>query len=851
MSRFTRLLARLPFFLLVSVLLFLFYKNYRPHTFLAGWDNLMPELNLGMNIKRSLLAVWQEYQGLGLVGGMGHATDLIRQLMLLPFTLILPTNLIRYLWHFSMIALGTLSMYFGLKKVLKFSSWIALAASLFYLLNFGSVQNFWPPFEPFSTFWGFFPLLIFSLLSYLQKPSKSLTFQLIAFNFLAIPAFYVQTIFLVYLLCVSLILFSYLLSNKLSFLHSLKIIMLILFLNAFWLFPFVYFLKTEAFNPRQSIGNLMATEETVERNLYRGHLSDFLLLRGYYYDIVDNGANFMAPWRLQFANNFVLISGYLLASVALLGLLSLLSTFKKHRPLALSFIGLFLLVAIALLSDTPPFSFINHLFRSISFIDQAFRSPFTKFITPAAFIFSVLTAYGLDFIRQHTPRFILFFVFAFYFSLLTFYSFPIFQGHYIYNEMHQSIPDDYLKLIQFFQNKSPTARIANLPQGDYWGWTSYRWGLRGSGFLWYGIQQPILDRAFDVWNLNNENYYWELTYILQKNDHQLFLDLLQKYSIQYAYYDDAAYFPGQLVFDKIALNTKELLQRSRELTPIAHFGSITVYQTPFATAPYLAPSQESFPPLLPSITTYRHPAAQPLQSLSVLPLTPANFEPTTFSDSYGYHLYGYSFPTAKLDQNYYLHVSSQHFSGYPLIIGIYDNNNHFRYTTTRLDLGSPSDDQWFFIPAMESGDFSNGISVVFNNASFTTDLTKNRLNKLELYATPWPTAYFNVPSSTPVPLSFNSAISFYRVDLPAFSASQSIVLPQSYEKGWLALYFTGSTPHLLSSHYQAYGWASAWELSTLPSSVTHLYFLFWPQLLEFVGFLLLPLPLFLLRRSSQ
>ena len=168
----SKLKQHLDLVVLATVLLFIFVSNYRLGTYLIGWDNLMPELNIFMNIKRSLTAVWQQYQGLGLVGGMAHSTDLIRQLIILPFTLILPNSLIRYLWHFFCLSLGTFGIYFGLKNKFKFSRIVCVIASLFYLLNFGTLQNFWAPFEPFSTFWGFFPWLIFSLWNYLDYPKK-------------------------------------------------------------------------------------------------------------------------------------------------------------------------------------------------------------------------------------------------------------------------------------------------------------------------------------------------------------------------------------------------------------------------------------------------------------------------------------------------------------------------------------------------------------------------------------------------------------------------------------------------------------------------------------------------------
>jgi len=62
--------------LILGLTLFIAFRNYTPGTWLLGWDNLVPELNLKLNITRSLSAVWQEYQGLGLLGGMAHAADL-------------------------------------------------------------------------------------------------------------------------------------------------------------------------------------------------------------------------------------------------------------------------------------------------------------------------------------------------------------------------------------------------------------------------------------------------------------------------------------------------------------------------------------------------------------------------------------------------------------------------------------------------------------------------------------------------------------------------------------------------------------------------------------------------------
>jgi len=76
-----------PLLFLLSSLLCL--ANFTNGTYLTGWDNLQIELSFAINLERAFNAVWQEYQGLGLLGGMAHGADLLRQLFLWPFSLFL------------------------------------------------------------------------------------------------------------------------------------------------------------------------------------------------------------------------------------------------------------------------------------------------------------------------------------------------------------------------------------------------------------------------------------------------------------------------------------------------------------------------------------------------------------------------------------------------------------------------------------------------------------------------------------------------------------------------------------------------------------------------------------------
>jgi len=817
MKWFLKLKNNPDIFGLILVLAVIFFINFKFNTWLIGWDNLLPELNLGMNIKRSLLAVWQEYQGLGLVGGMGHATDLIRQILILPLTLFLPTDLIRYLWHFFTIALGTFGIFFGLKNHFKFNRPICFLSSLFYLLNFGAIQNFWAPFEPFSTFFGFFPWLIFSLLNYLDHQDHRNLVKLVLINLLAIPSFYVPTIFIVYLICIFIILFSHFIFTKKIKISPLIIIFL---LNSFWLLPFFYFAKNDISNPQLAFGNQMASEETFLRNQDKGHLSDFLLLRGYYYDLPSNGVSIMEPWHQHFSSPIILVLGYFISSLVIIGLIKIIFSKKTFSYQKLSLILLFLLSAIALLSATPIFSQINYLIRQIPLIDQVFRSPFTKFITPTIFVFTLLLAFGLNTIYKITskkssilPK-ILFLVYLF--SIILF-SLPVFKGNLFYSNLRKNIPNEYFALIDYFKSQSPTDRIMNLPSGDFWGWTNYRFGTSGSGFIWYGIEQPILDRAFDVWNLKNEQYYWELNYILQKRDPQLLEKLIQKYSVTYIIFDNNMYFPNEKIYAKQATPTKEMLNEIPSLQKIKEFGNITIYKNYQNTSPYLTSTIEN-KSLIPTQTNNPQ-------------LILADSNQINLKNNTENNLTSKYFQNIILDRPYLLKITYKNISGYPLIVSALNEKSNILFFTKKLSNNKDWQTDSFILPQIGDS-FSQGLTILFNNSSFNKSFSENSIKSIEIYQIE--TENLEINSIKKTPLNFSSNIFIYKIDLSKDNLDKYLVLPQSFHQGWLAFYFDGVKPILLKNHVLANNWANAWELSA-NINTSQIHIIFWPQILEFLG----------------
>lgn len=590
----SKLKTNFPIIIILAVCTGVALTNYSRGTFLTGWDNLHPEFNFPMNVYRSLFAVWQEYQGLGLLGGMAHASDLPRQLFLWASSLLIPQSLLRYFYHFLMLPIGMLGVYVFLKDILllyvpqRTRKIAATLGSLFYLLNLGTIQYFYVPFEPYSTFWGFFPWEIATLFRFLRdKTKKNFLFFVLA-NALAIPQAYVQTIFLVYLLCVGVVVGINALQEKTA--HALKIAGLIfgtiIAINAFWLLPNLYFVTTNLHITKEAMQNHMATEKFFQMNKARGTLLDVPLLKEFYFDFFDFNKEsgtfdyMMKPWREHFASFFVQLAGYTLFLIAVFGIFV-----NKQHPKV--FFSLFALCLFVFLSSVPGIDLLNNLLRLVPPINQIFRNPFTKFIVPLVFLYAIglgsAIAYTIERMKARYYAFVLFILPISFF--LGFTTFPIFGGNFISPTMRVTIPKEYFYLFDYFQTQDKNARIMNLPQGSFWGWYYYRFGIRGSGFLWYGIEQPILDRAFDVWSRENENYYWELSYALQKQDKHLFNAILEKYQVGFVLFDENILFADNINSVRYAMNQETLVRKNDKLKLAARFGKLSVYKVSLVNQP--------------------------------------------------------------------------------------------------------------------------------------------------------------------------------------------------------------------------------------------------------------------------
>lgn len=571
-----KLFKQFKFEIILTIIVgILFYANYTPGTYLSGWDNLQTELNPFLAIKRSFFAVWQEYQSFGLTAGMAHSSDLVRSISIWFVSLILPNHLIRYFFHIMMVLIGAIGV-FNLLKYVGYKNEktpLAFLGALFYILNLGTIQIFFLPYEPFSIFFAMLPWEILIFLKFLKSPEKRNTITLIVINVLATPQAYVQTIFAVYLIVLGCFAIDDLINARLKSLPRIILAYaLILLVNSFWILPQIYFLLTNGQVVFNSKINQMSSQVVYFQNLERGNLIDFLHLRGFYYYLSQKNQPIFIIWQTFLSNRYVAVVNIGLILVTILGF------FKKSQNQR-AFIILYVFIAIILLTNTFPFSLINNFLRSNSLFNQMFRSPFTKLITPLVLTSCYFFVAGIEIIYNFCKKILSQTNIILIFSLaILIVSLPVFFGAYFSPQMKVAIPKDYFTLFNYFKGIDKTKRIALLPDHTYWGWFNHRWGYNGSGFAWYGIEQPIVSRTFDVWSHTSENYFWESKKAIEAEDVTRFEKVLDKYQVDYLVLDRSLE-PNNTINKALQYErTEEMLSNSQKIVRVKKTDNLEIYQ---------------------------------------------------------------------------------------------------------------------------------------------------------------------------------------------------------------------------------------------------------------------------------
>ncbi len=985
-----------PIGLLVLLEGILVGANYIPGTWLMGWDNVMPELDFRQALVTNLFGVWQEHRGGGLYDGMGHAANLVHTLFLWLLSLALPASVLRYAFHFLMHLLGGVGMYILLSRVIpaplavipakagiqnhfkldprscpeddnkpRFSlmQWIALLGAIFYLFNLATIQMFYTPLEAFSVHFAALPWLAWSLLVFLKEGSRKRLLIFLLISLLSTPQFFIPTLLLPVGILLGSITIITVIKNisVITIRRCIKAAGSFFLINAFWLLPYVWGLPRNAPVIQAAKINQMSSEEVFARSQAFGGLGDVLRMRGFPLDFEDIDADgrttfLMAPWREFLEKPLVVAGSWILVTVVMLGLLASigvkkLAAAKLLTPMeykeAVSFAVTFILALFFLANDTPIIKgFMDLLRETIPWFAEAYRFPFTKFSLLFGLSASILIAVGVARImhlvgKLHQRAALT--VATTITAVILLLAYPAFRGHFFSDRLRVRLPNDYPRLFAFMNDKPP-GRIAYLPQHQFWSWKYYDWGYRGSGFLWYGTQQPILDRAFDPWSNENENYYWEISRSIYSKDVAAFDAVLAKYDVHYILFDKNIISPSHnraLFTEEI----KEMLAGLPEVREVARFGKITVYERKMGGFVRLAGALPTVSPaygwtdndvayrvvgdyITNEIASPRQLAGSrndtwiyPFRSLftkrsvdereftitetsdvitvgSLVEATAASilkddallYDSTRMADLVPENVkpcgilgestseVGASFtsevkPFLRFTSNgqrgclrfglgslphrdgYLVAVESRHVTGRPLLFSLINQTaKHIElesYLPTTYNLQPTT--SYFILPALAPDGL--GYSAYVSNDAIGRQETVNDLGRIRVYRLPYEEMVSVSSREIASPSARNDILAvdhpnpaYYHIEIPhtLYPIPYTLILSQSFDPGWTAWEKIPTFPYFrqLKDHRLVNNWSNGWTLRSNQGTNNEqtIVIFFLPQLWEWLGFILLPVP---------
>ncbi|QQG41642.1 MAG: hypothetical protein HYV90_05825 [Candidatus Woesebacteria bacterium] len=878
---------------IIAVTILLCFKNYTPGTYLIGWDSLHPEFNFPEAFRRATDGVFRMEQGVGAVAAHSHMADLPRIIFLWLESFVLPVSFLRYSYIFLCLILGPLGVYFFLKYVFqieKESVWIFPAAflgALFYLLNLGTLQNFFVPFEMFPAAFAFTPWLIFSGLKYIREGKRpNLIFWSIVV-ILSSPMAYASTLWYATFAGIFIFFTTYLIvspAKKIKLGKLIKLGAIAVFLNLFWILPNIYSIVTQSSVISNSNINRLFSSEAFLRNRDYGDFKDILLQKNFLFgwrnfDFAKNQfVDLLDVWIKYLSIPAVVFTGYILSGVSILGFIT---GILKRQKVALAFIPFLLFCLFFLVNINPPIGGLySYLYNNFRVFAEGFRMPFTKFSVlfevVASFYFGYFAFVFLTLKARPLKAFVVFIKILFFAGGVTgliYFMLPAFNGWLVGHNVRLEFPSEYRQMFSWF-NTHPEGRVALFPINSKYGWEYRNWGYEGSGFLTYGTRDTILYRDFDRWSVGNENFFNQVSFALYSDDSEAFLSTLKKYQVKYLLIDESIVNPGG---NQDILKIQELKNIFVEngIKQVASFGFLTIYETGFG-GEVSTPSQFvrtnsdfSYSPIDPIYITNGD-YVGPDKPVRIVPNLPSGY-PSVFEDlsvnrgfpsafncdlkkagkvsknnssdgilfraeNGGASCDYLSYPELNYSQAYVLRIAGENKQGRSLKIYLFNEKSQVPDLEEILPAGK-FDESYFIYSKNVTG---SGYILNLETRSFGRLSSENLLSKVEFYAVD-----FNYLQNLQGDILSNNDLKItnvkkygtwmYIVDVQDRGLIQ---LDQGFDPGWIGFMIQDLRFKVLE-HVKVNSWSNGWLLNPeILDQRSVIYILFWPQLLEWGGALL-------------
>lgn len=258
-----------------------------------------------------------------------------------------------------------------------------------------------------------------------------------------------------------------------------------------------------------------------------------------------NGQKFVSlldTWA-QNLDSGIEVFGYLVFFLAVFGIGA--AVVKKEKKLY-GFIVIFFLSAFFIASSNSLVGGVFDFLRNnVPFLKEALRFPFNKFSTLFSFSIAIFLAYFNYFIFSFSKREALKITTALFFTIFSLvYFLPAFRGNLINPLMRVNFNPDYFEVFNYFKTQEEFGRVADLPIHSVYGWSYFSFGYQGAGFLWFGIDKPLMNREFDRWQVKNEDYYNEMTWAVYNDNPQALEKVLNKYQIKWLLVNQNVFSPN-------------------------------------------------------------------------------------------------------------------------------------------------------------------------------------------------------------------------------------------------------------------------------------------------------------------
>ncbi|KKS98825.1 MAG: hypothetical protein UV74_C0002G0044 [Candidatus Woesebacteria bacterium GW2011_GWB1_43_14] len=699
--------------------------------------------------------------------------------------------------------------------------------------------------------------------------------SLLIISWLASPQAYAATLF--YAFFVSLALFAIVYSRLRNIKRGVVVLLTVLIANLYWIFPNIYSVINQSHIIESSQINKLFSEEAFLRNKEYGTFGNIIVHKSFLFSWKEYDfkslkfVGLMDEWE-KWLDSPVRCAGYIFAGIFLCGFA--LSLIKRDK-ISVALFPPLLLALFFLLNENLPFGNIYASLRdSFGLFKEGFRTPFTKVSILFIFVTSYYFGYLINMISsifQEKRKVFGYLYYALCISLLVglfVYMKPAFEGNLISPPMKILIPNEYFELNEWFKN-NPNGRIAKFPIHTKWNWVYHDWGYQGSGISWFGIEQAQFDRDFDRWSEFNEDFYNVMSTAIYSQEVALFEEILVKYDVRYLLLDKSVMNAGggnEILYIK---EFENLIRNSNRVGKQKDFGFLAIYQV----------EQESNNEIYSPAFLYDAPMRyeDPSNLVRTGDLVSETFEPghgykdphncelnkegrverEYFEGGVKYSAFDnaascdyFYYPELKYNSGYLMRIKGENISGRGLKLYLF--NNELGYLELEELLPQGKFDEYFVIyPKNING---AGYTLNIETRAFGRISSENIIEKIEF--TP-----INTDSVQNIHLGkirrIDNGIDILEVKKygPALykirvEGDGLVTLSQGHESGWIAFEFS-NFQFSIFKHVKVNSWENGWMV---PSSIDNypltIYVFYWPQALEWAGFILLLIFFVIVLKSS-